>query len=301
MKELSTDAQHLVDLTRRIDGPNPSRRDAVRVGLHAALAATTASAGVNAALAATTASAGVNAALAATTASAGVNAALAPAAHAGSAMAVTGPIAAAVNSVKGTLLGGGVVSGILSGFGIGTIVFTTMYFTTPPRSEPTPSANSATSNVIPAGNHRDESPSSVSRTPIRLPLAPVTAAAVNPERVATNQRPLPPTEAVVAPVDAAAGPTEARTATLADETRLLAQTQLAIRSSDPERALALLDEYEHRFASGSLREEARAARVLALCKAGRQEQGRAAAALFEQQFPKSPLVPRVRRSCDLMR
>jgi hypothetical protein len=50
-----------------------------------------------------------------------------------------------------------------------------------------------------------------------------------------------------------------------------------------------------------LREEAHAARVLALCRVGRIEDGRAAAGEFAREFPGSPLLPRVRRACDAAR
>lgn len=267
MKELSTDAQHLVGLTRGVDGPKHDRRDAVRVGLHAALAAGTTSAAVNAALA--------DAALATPTTIA----------------------AGAASAVKGALLGNGMVGGVLTGIGLGTAVLATAHFTTLPRSETVPSANSVSLTAATARMHREARPTSTSSAPVLVspPPAGVTAVLRTQERMATNPRSLAPVETVVARVETNT------TATLADETRLLAETQLAIRSSDPERALALLGEYEHRFSNGSLREEARAARVLALCKAGRLEAGRTAAAHFEREFPNSPLVPRVRRSCDLMR
>jgi hypothetical protein len=50
-----------------------------------------------------------------------------------------------------------------------------------------------------------------------------------------------------------------------------------------------------------LREEAHAARVLALCRVGRIEDGRGAAGEFAREYPGSPLLPRVRRACDASR
>jgi hypothetical protein len=110
----------------------------------------------------------------------------------------------------------------------------------------------------------------------------------------------PPPAAVMPPAPtASAHPPVVESATLGEETRWLEETQVALRSGNPERALELVREYERRFGAGALREEAQAARVLALCRAGHVEAGRSAAARFGAEFPGSPLLPRVLRSCPL--
>jgi hypothetical protein len=48
-----------------------------------------------------------------------------------------------------------------------------------------------------------------------------------------------------------------------------------------------------------LGEERTAARVVALCGAGRQAEGRSLATTFLARHPSSPLAPRVRSACGL--
>jgi hypothetical protein len=86
--------------------------------------------------------------------------------------------------------------------------------------------------------------------------------------------------------------------TLEEETALLRKAQRAMRDGDPERALDLLDEHDEQYANGVLREERQAARVIALCKAGKVAEARAAAARFLAERPNSPLAPRVRNACS---
>jgi hypothetical protein len=141
---------------------------------------------------------------------------------------------------------------------------------------------------------------------------PVTSSALPVPRSTTDRnRPAPaptsaelsrgpePNRARALPVQAGAqGSSVAQSGTLTEETHLLDQAQLALRSGDTDRTLALIEEHDRRFGAGLLREEAHAARVLALCRAGRVEDGRARAEEFTREFPGSPLLPRVRRVCD---
>ncbi len=84
---------------------------------------------------------------------------------------------------------------------------------------------------------------------------------------------------------------------IAAETALLQQAQSELQSGEPERALELLDQHAREHASGTLREERQAARVLALCRAGRAEQARAEARRFAAEFPRSPHRARVLSAC----
>lgn len=81
------------------------------------------------------------------------------------------------------------------------------------------------------------------------------------------------------------------------ETRDLRQAQRALRSGHPAEALTLLDQQDRRFPGGALAQERAAARVLALCLAGRTAEARLGAEHFEQKWPRSPLVARVQSSC----
>jgi hypothetical protein len=84
---------------------------------------------------------------------------------------------------------------------------------------------------------------------------------------------------------------------LRDETRELRQAQQALRSGNVELALKLLNQQDKTFNRGVLQEERSAARILALCQSGQSDRARTEAARFEQRWPKSALLARVRSSC----
>jgi hypothetical protein len=88
-----------------------------------------------------------------------------------------------------------------------------------------------------------------------------------------------------------------RSLQLSAEARALAHAQRALRDSAPTRALTLLDEQDREFASGLLSEERAAARVIALCAAGRVAEARQNASAFTQRYPASPLRARVLAAC----
>ena len=81
------------------------------------------------------------------------------------------------------------------------------------------------------------------------------------------------------------------------EVELLQRAQKALQANDASAALALLNEHAQRFPNGALAEERDAARVLALCGAGRQADAASAGAAFLSAHPDSPLASRVRSSC----
>ncbi len=81
------------------------------------------------------------------------------------------------------------------------------------------------------------------------------------------------------------------------ETDALKEAQRALRSGDTQRALELLSSQDRTFATGSLQQERAAARILALCQAGRGEQARALAARFIERWPRSALRARVTAAC----
>jgi hypothetical protein len=142
--------------------------------------------------------------------------------------------------------------------------------------------------------------------PAEAPPAPLVHRPVAPRPAA--QRPaLPlaepapePTPVVEAPEPTAAPTRAAKPANnlrLQDEAALLAEVQGALRSGQPSVALGKLDSYDRRFPGGMLRPEADAARVFALCAAGKAERARSAAARFALRYPSSPALARVQAAC----
>lgn len=84
---------------------------------------------------------------------------------------------------------------------------------------------------------------------------------------------------------------------VAEEAALLRAARAALARGDGAAALEHLQVHATRFPRGALAEERRAARVFALCAAGRTLESRAAAARFVAGSPGSPLAEQVRRTC----
>lgn len=83
---------------------------------------------------------------------------------------------------------------------------------------------------------------------------------------------------------------------LEQETRLITAAHAALSRGNAAGALALLDEHAAKFPRGALAPERRAARAMALCKAGRAEEGRREAeALYGKGG--SPLAEKIERAC----
>lgn len=82
------------------------------------------------------------------------------------------------------------------------------------------------------------------------------------------------------------------------ETAALREAQRAMRSSDPARALSLVNAQDVVYASGALAQERAAARVYALCALGSLAQARSQAQDFAQRWPRSPMLGRVRAACS---
>ncbi|HEY5960687.1 MAG TPA: hypothetical protein VIV60_29235 [Polyangiaceae bacterium] len=78
----------------------------------------------------------------------------------------------------------------------------------------------------------------------------------------------------------------------------LREVQTAMSAGHAAQSLSLLDDLDARFASGTLTQERAAARIFALCQLGRLVEARSRARSFEQHWPRSPIVARVRRACD---
>ena len=134
------------------------------------------------------------------------------------------------------------------------------------------------------------------------PVAPAPLVQPPPPRVTPPAAlPPPPAVSVVTSVEAPAPPTRAvkppSGLRLEQEAALLAEVQGALRSGQARTALAKLESYDRRFPTGMLRAEADAARVFALCGAGRVDKARASAARFVQRYPSSPAAARVQAAC----
>jgi hypothetical protein len=84
---------------------------------------------------------------------------------------------------------------------------------------------------------------------------------------------------------------------LREETAELRRAQQALRTGNSELALKLLSQQDQTFSRGVLQQERSAARVLALCQSGNKDLARTEAERFEQRWPRSALVARVRSSC----
>jgi hypothetical protein len=85
---------------------------------------------------------------------------------------------------------------------------------------------------------------------------------------------------------------------LAEELGFLRSARSALGAGNSSEALASLDQYVARFPNGKLGFEQRALRAMALCKAGRMEEGRALSGAIAEASPGSPLSERVAAACE---
>jgi hypothetical protein len=91
---------------------------------------------------------------------------------------------------------------------------------------------------------------------------------------------------------------DASASRLAAEAALLQGAQTALASGAPAAALLQLEQHAREFPAGVLAQEREALRVVALCAAGREREGRAEAATFLRAHAGSVLAERVRGACD---
>ena len=118
----------------------------------------------------------------------------------------------------------------------------------------------------------------------------VTAEAPKRAKVAVAEKPAPEEKP-------AAAATPAPTSTdFSKELDALDRARGALSGGDPAKALSVLD--EGGGSSAAFVEERQALRIVALCSAGRGDEGRAALAAFRNQFPRSLQTARVTRACE---
>jgi hypothetical protein len=138
-------------------------------------------------------------------------------------------------------------------------------------------------------------------TSARPRLVPVRAVAPRATR-RTSPKPAAPstkaTEESAPSVIIEAQPAEAApSGQLSEELALLSQVRSSVQAGTPNRALELLTSYEARFGKPIMGMEADALRVDALCRAGQRDAARASAQAFQNEWPGSPLGPRVSAAC----
>jgi hypothetical protein len=165
-------------------------------------------------------------------------------------------------------------AGLAAGTTVGAVVTATVVYSSRSTTlEPRPTATAAASTTPP-------------RQPSRAPELPPPPAEASAPAPADSGRPAPMTTVAPSPAPS-----------LALETRALGDVQRELRDGRPESALRLLDAQARAFAKGALHEERAAARVIALCAAGRVAEARRARQRFLETYPQSPSADRVRASC----
>lgn len=225
----------------------------------------------------------------------------------GAGLAATSAASSAAASTVGTGLAATVakvaaVILVVGGVGAGTVMVAP--WEDPPAVEaPAPRARASRPTVeraaAPAPQPPPVAPAVEAALPVPVdePSPPVVAPEPPAAPRAETVRPRPSRPAPVEPPPPAQ-PASLPASTLAAEVALLRSAQAALNGGDPETALARLGDHARRFPDGAMAEEREAARVLALCRAGRDDEARGAADRFLRERPQSPLVPRVRRGCE---
>ncbi len=139
-------------------------------------------------------------------------------------------------------------------------------------------------------------PGALSGTEAFAKAAPARGLPVAPPRVAE------PTSATSATSGSATEgqPPAPRGSVLAEERALLSEANAAVRNHDAGAANRILDQYEARFAYGSLAVEAEALRVEAAVLVD-PARARTLARAFVERHPSSPVAPRMRRVADGLR
>ena len=146
-----------------------------------------------------------------------------------------------------------------------------------------------------------EAPRAAPQTP--APEQPAPVVAPNHPEPTAMQAPAPAKAPRARPPAAPASDRASRaprttTPDLEGEARLLEQADADLRRGDANAALARLAEHAARYPAGALREEREGVRVVALCRAGREAEGKAAAERFLAHSPRSALATRIRAACS---
>jgi hypothetical protein len=136
------------------------------------------------------------------------------------------------------------------------------------------------------------------RAPSPKPVAVVAAVAPAPETPAVDAPAVRPTVHHVQRVERAHHHAPAPAPTAADiraEIALVDAARAAVKSGDPERALALLHRYDATYPAGAFRPEVAALRIESLAADGQTDLARTRARDFIAAHPESPLSTRLAR------
>lgn len=117
---------------------------------------------------------------------------------------------------------------------------------------------------------------------------------VDPERPA---EPAPNAVAIIAPRAPVSKPKRASTPRSADGLAILGEVELSLRRGNPKAALARLDELGEP-ASSRLRHLSRVLRAIALCDAGRVDEGRGLIEQIQEDRGSSVFAARLERACE---
>jgi hypothetical protein len=131
-------------------------------------------------------------------------------------------------------------------------------------------------------------PSPPARPKVVVPASP-------PPAVPAVEEPAPPAPETE---HLAPAPRAAKQPVPIDELRLLRRARAAVAARDFGGALPPLVEHARRFKDGRLAEEREALRVKALAGLGHADEARRAAGQFEARFPRSVLLPAVKRMAN---
>jgi hypothetical protein len=110
-----------------------------------------------------------------------------------------------------------------------------------------------------------------------------------------------PAPASVRAKDPGKGRSTRTTGDIEGEAQLLGDANAALGRGDAAGALARLGEHANKYPSGALRQEREGLTIVALCQAGRQSEGRAAAERFLSRTSKSAMATRIREACGIHR
>jgi hypothetical protein len=118
-------------------------------------------------------------------------------------------------------------------------------------------------------------------------------------RASTTRAETPSKARASAPVPSRAAHVRRAPADLEGEVRLLEEADAELRRGDAIGALVTLGEHAAKYPAGALVDEREGIRAIALCRAGRLAEGRAAADRFLSAARKSSLATRVRNACGI--
>ena len=216
--------------------------------------------------------------------------------------ATTGLASATVLGLKGvvqTFLAGNFLTGLLVGTVVGTAVSATALVVIPTQPTSTSVETAPQPAPIAKGPTVTRAVSNPQKTREAAPIEPSLLRIAEPTPLSISNLRTPPLS-VQDPIVAPAIRTSNRPATdrLLDEAQALAKVQDALNRHDANAALSLIDEQNRQFPSGQLRVERAAARVLALCSAGRSTEANQARVDFIATYPDSPLTKRVIAACE---